>query len=985
MKHLRIISIVLAGTIFCFSPVFAQNGVESAKNGIEYNSNASAHDGIVSTTAALNNTSAISCNASDQNDCKIPDDPDLIIGHLDNGMTYYIRHNANPAGCADFYIVHNVGALQEEDNQNGLAHFLEHMAFNGTKHFPDKKLLEFLEKDGVRFGYDVNAYTSRTETVYNISSVPLVRESFVDSVLLVLHDWSCDISCEQKDLDDERGVISEEWRRRDDQRTRMAMKQSNLLYNGSKHCDRNVIGTLEIINGFSRNEILDFYHKWYRPDLQAIMIVGDFDAEEMEQKVRAKLSDIPAAINPAQKEVYDIPALNGPLFENMTDPEVSIFTLKMMIRQDVPCREVRGTEGFYRDNFTKLIVEHLIYDRLKEAGKGKDSPVKSSVFSCNAYGTDFYNNLFTMIPKDKHRLKDCLVFLERELKRCKDFGFTDEELENARFKTLQDLRLDRVKTVESTTSEELEKIYVNSWLRGFPNTDPVTLDDIRRSILSGITAEEVNSAMLDLLTSNERIYSYVINEKETGLLPSKEEMQEIIDEVSKETLEPRYLKFKKIDLSIDTAQGKIVKTSQMKGSDTEVWTLSNGAKVWFTPCAPVKANTHLSVCVNFKTGLSSTGAAPSAERFANTYIARYAGFRGLDAVQVKNRQECSGVSYLISKNSSARSVIQLSSDGQNAEKAFAVLHLLVTEPYLGSENTFDKYQHNTLSSLKKKKTESALFEQDCRDIIYSGNPYRTSVDTAVVAATSLEDVQHIFDRHFTKFDDMEVFIATDLDKEDVKDYVCRYIASLTGDYAKEGKKVKPISPDYRGKNELVRTVDTKSSPKTQIQSRYRYTLKNSPKENVTLDILDYILSDRYLNQIREKRGGTYHIGFSSERSGKALATVESFVDFQTRPEMKDILLEDVDAVLDEMCKNGPTRAEMDAAVSYLIKADAKKKEKDSNSVSAQNHKVYLLVEFGQKEADDYVKLIKSITTEGVRKLAVKIAVGDRFTGVYTEE
>ena len=203
----------------------------------------------------------------------IPDDPELIKGRLENGLTYYIRHNENPAGCADFYIVHNVGSLQEEDNQNGLAHFLEHMAFNGTRHYPDQEILNFLAKDGVRFGYNVNAYTNRTETVYNISSVPLVRESFVDSVLMVLHDWSCDISCEPEALDAERGVISEEWRRKDEPRLRMSAKQNELVYKGSKHAQRSVIGTLEVINGFKPHEILDFYHRWYRPDLQAI--VGD--------------------------------------------------------------------------------------------------------------------------------------------------------------------------------------------------------------------------------------------------------------------------------------------------------------------------------------------------------------------------------------------------------------------------------------------------------------------------------------------------------------------------------------------------------------------------------------------------------------------------------------------------------------------------------------------------------------------------------------
>ena len=222
---------------------------------------------------------------------RLPEDPEIIKGKLANGLTYYIRHNEDPAGCADFYIAHNVGALQEEDSQNGLAHFLEHMAFNGTVHYPGKTVLEFLAKEGVRFGYNVNAYTTRTETVYNLSSIPLVRDSFVDSVLMVLHDWSCGILCEEDALDAERGVISEEWRRKDNARMRMMSRQNDLIYKGAKHTQRSVLGTLEVINGFAREDILDFYHKWYRPDLKAIIIVGDFDPEEMERKVRRLFRD----------------------------------------------------------------------------------------------------------------------------------------------------------------------------------------------------------------------------------------------------------------------------------------------------------------------------------------------------------------------------------------------------------------------------------------------------------------------------------------------------------------------------------------------------------------------------------------------------------------------------------------------------------------------------------------------------------------------
>ena len=364
----------------------------------------------------------------------IPDDPKLITGKLENGLTYYIRHNPNPEGCADFYIIHNVGALQEEDNQNGLAHFLEHMAFNGTRHYPDKEILDFLARDGVRFGYNVNAYTNRTETVYNISSVPLVRESFVDSVLMVLHDWSCDISCEPEALDAERGVISEEWRRKDEPRMRMMQKQNDLIYRGSKHTRRSVLGTLEVINGFKPHEILDFYHKWYRPDLQAIVVVGDFDADAMVGKVRRMFSDIPASDNPAPKETYPVPDLQEPLFENMLDPQVKYHVLKVMHRQRMPERSLRNTDFFYKDQFSRQIVTAILSDRLAEAVKKSGSPLSSAVLVTNPYGADFYVSLFTLSLKSPEYMDEALAFYVREVERLLRYGFTEGEFEAARFK-----------------------------------------------------------------------------------------------------------------------------------------------------------------------------------------------------------------------------------------------------------------------------------------------------------------------------------------------------------------------------------------------------------------------------------------------------------------------------------------------------------------------------------------------------------------------
>ena len=255
----------------------------------------------------------------------IPADPELRTGKLENGMTYYIRHNEKPKGQADFYIIHNVGAIQEEDSQQGLAHFLEHMAFNGTKNLPGKQMIEYLETVGVKFGANLNAGTSWDQTVYNISDVPTSRQGIIDSALLILHDWSHFIALEPKEIDSERGVIMEELRTRDGASWRATMKLLQALGKGTKYEHRNLIGYLDGLKSFEHQELVDFYHKWYRPDYQAVVVVGDIDAEAVEAQVKELMSDIPApAADAAQKEVIVVPDNEEPIVSIFTDPEMQI-------------------------------------------------------------------------------------------------------------------------------------------------------------------------------------------------------------------------------------------------------------------------------------------------------------------------------------------------------------------------------------------------------------------------------------------------------------------------------------------------------------------------------------------------------------------------------------------------------------------------------------------------------------------------------------
>ncbi len=231
----------------------------------------------------------------------LPQDPNVIIGKLPNGITYYLRHNAEPKDRASFYIIRNAGALLENDDQNGLAHFLEHMAFQGTKNFPGKGIITTLEKHGVAFGRNINAYTAHNETVYNLSSVPTDNPALLDTCLLILHDWSYYLTLDDEEIDNERGVISEEWRTRRTPGFRIQKQMFPVLFKDSQYAKRDVIGSLDVIKNFKYQTIRDFYHKWYRTDLEAIAIVGDFDVKQMEQRVKEILSKVPAVENPTPR------------------------------------------------------------------------------------------------------------------------------------------------------------------------------------------------------------------------------------------------------------------------------------------------------------------------------------------------------------------------------------------------------------------------------------------------------------------------------------------------------------------------------------------------------------------------------------------------------------------------------------------------------------------------------------------------------------
>ena len=915
----------------------------------------------------------------------IPDDPSFKVGRLDNGMTYYLCHNELPKGCAEFYIAHHVGALQEEDNQNGLAHFLEHMAFNGTKHYPDKGILDFLAGEGVRFGYNINAYTSRTETVYNLSEVPLVRDSFVDSVLMVLHDWSCDISCEQEALDAERGVISEEWRLRQDSRSRMAFQQMNLIYRGSKQTERTVLGTLEVINGFKREEILDFYHKWYRPDLQALIIVGDFDPDEMEGRIRRLFADIPAPVNPEPKGTYIPPVQAEPLFADMTDPEIKYQAYKALYKQRFTVTD-RKDEAFYKDLLCRMIVTSVLGDRLRERTRDKQCPAQSAPLVTNAYDPQMYVSMVTAVPRKKDKLLDCATFVEREVQRLLRHGISADELEVAKLNVSSRLHLDTERPREEVKNSEIVSMALSAFLQDAPLILPDALQDVRRTQVAAITAEDVAAYPALMFDGSEKIYSNCYNDvDEKGIAPSREQMLAAFAAVAAEAPGPQYLSYPKLDLAWAEKPGEIRSMTQVPGTDMELWTLSNGVKVYYKEAAPVRSGPHLSMSLLFDTGYKAFDPQRmTASRHALAYCKRTTGFRGLERPAMKDCPELSGISVLLSGGSEGGR-IAISARKDKAEDAFKLAVLQLTEPCFGTQRALDLYNAATLKSLGKQKTPRNLFDERCRRERFGAHPWMHEIDSAAVKAVDLALVEEVYRRYYGNLSGLRIVLCSDLPRARVRSWAEKYLAALSLPYPYSQGAYQPARLFFNGQKTLSETHPCVAAPFSDISYTYYFEGGRSPEERAAIDVLDYILSARYLALIREERGGAYSVQFITSVSPEKQTPSHSYVDFQTRPEVRDLVLADVQEEMDRMCADGPTAEEMELAVKYLVKHDSEKKARIARSLSLQEEQMSAYVRWGLPYDYDYEKLVRSLKPADIRSLARKISGGKRLVTVYNEE
>ena len=523
-------------------------------------------------------------NAAAQQAEPLPIDPKVRYGKLDNGLTYYIRANKEPKERAEFYIAQNVGAILENDNQDGLAHFLEHMAFNGTKNFADKKIINYFESIGVKFGTNINAYTSLDETVYNLSDVPTTRPGIIDTALLVLHDWSSFITLDGTEIDSERGVIREEWRQGSGPERRMWKESNKLKYPGSQYSKRDIIGDTAIINNFSHQTIRDYYKKWYRPDLQAIFIVGDVDVDQVEAKIKTMFADITKKENAGERPIYPILDNAQPIVAVVRDPEAQATRIELEYKHDVLPAEVKLSVHGYAIGVINSLISTMIGNRFDEITQQADAPF------VGAYA--YYGELvkskdafqLLAVPKEGKEMEGLNALL-LEAEKIKRFGFTNSELERS--------KTDFLKGMEKAYNErdnQKNNALVREYTRHFLTQEIIPgiewEYETSKTMMTQLKLDMVNQVAKSYVTDSNLIVSIMAPEKEAVKVPTKDQILAAVNNtktaqlvaIAEEDMNKPLIK------TVPKA-GKVKQTSQNTELGTTEWTLSNGVKVVFKPTA----------------------------------------------------------------------------------------------------------------------------------------------------------------------------------------------------------------------------------------------------------------------------------------------------------------------------------------------------------------------------------------------------------------
>ncbi len=896
----------------------------------------------------------------------IPADTAVRTGKLPNGLTYYVRSNAKPAKQAEFYILHNVGAIQENDAQQGLAHFLEHMAFNGTKNLPDKKLIEYLETIGVKFGANLNAFTAMEQTCYNMSSVPLNRDGIVDTCLLILHDWSYFISLEDEEIDNERGVIIEELRTRNTADWRINEKLAPTLYNNSKYAKRNIIGTIDGLKSFSYQDIKDFYHHWYRTDQQAIVVVGDFDADQMVEKIKKVMADIPAVENPEPKAVIKIDGNEEPLVAIATDPELTMTRVLMLIKHDpIPFEMNNSVQAYAVDIFRDMITDMFSY-RLQDIAQKPNAPFLAAGSGYGAL-TNTQDVLQAIAVARDGEAGKAFEALYAEIEKVRRFGFTASELERVQAEWKRN-----AEQAYDNRNDRRNGEFVQKYLRAFRTNTAIpsaeTEWELRKMLIPALDLNSVNALAAEMFKQADNVVTVSAPEKEGAAVPAAEDIQGIIKKVREAELEAYKDNTVKEPL---IPEGTVLKGSPVVKSETDkfgatVWTLKNGVKAVVMP-TDFKAD-ELRISAKALGGNSLIDDEDITTAWLLAMTVEQSGLGKFKATDLQKQLAGKSVNFSVSLDDDMAGGMGVCSP-KDLETAMQIIYLYFTSPRWDKED-FDVLMDNVSTSLKNAESNPMFrLQQEVYKTIYNDNKRQRVLTLEDLNKVEFEKMPGLFSKIFGNAANFTFTFVGNTDLETLKPLVEKYLGSLP-----TSTKKKDLT-SWKDAGVRFWTGDVKndfkvkmSMPKTSIVLSYNGAIDYSLENSIAMSFLSQIMRQRYTTSIREEKGGTYGVSVGGGLQRRPVETYRLLIQFDTNKEMAEELTEAVKDELEKMAAEGPTAEEMSKIKEYMAKQRMDDLRKNSTWI---NNLVNLHLN-GIDATSEYDSIVTGMTAEKVKAVAAKI-------------
>ena len=719
---------------------------------------------------------------------KIDNDNTIRKGILPNGMTYYIRHNAQTKGVADFYIAQKVGSILEEKRQRGLAHFLEHMAFNGTKHFPGNTLqpgiVAWCESVGIKFGANLNAYTSVDQTVYNISAAPVTREGVIDSCLLILNDWSHELLLTDKEIDKERGVIEEEWRTR---RSGMAMQRLSeqampVIYAGTKYSDCMPIGNIDIVRTFPYNDLRDYYSKWYRPDLQAIIVVGDINEDKIEEKIKKLFAKIPLPQNPAHRIYYPIGNNEKMILYTATDKEQPTVNFTLYMKRDVTPKQERNTIQNYADDYKTNILRMAINDRLEELSRTKNAPfISASVRS---------GNFFLASTKDAFELSgvlkegkaiEAIQLLVGEVERARANGITIDELKRGKAEMLSYAENDYNDRSNRRNGEFVEQC-VQNFLEETPIIEPEKELEIVRKLDKTVTIDDVNALAKTIITNQNQVVTMFGPDKNTFKMPTNSSIENAILKAQKQHYTPYKTQNTLTERLITKLPkpGSIISERTYKYGYTE-FTLSNGLKVYVRPTnfEPDEVNLKLF-------SLGGKNIYPDSEMPNLTYLMAGATIGG-----VAQYNDLTLEKMLAGKTATVTPFIDNDTRGmagtsnvKDTKTLLELVYLYFTQPRKDPQ-AFKNLMEQQQEFLTNAHVNPMLAYNDTLHKVAYATNRMASMDKEQLKRVNYNRIMHIYKELFANAANFKLILTGNININKLRPLLCQYIATLPSNNTKE--------------------------------------------------------------------------------------------------------------------------------------------------------------------------------------------------------